>query len=84
MYKNRLFCPLKCNQENPEIDTQEHLFKCTKLKVLNINNVKIHDVFDNQDKQENVGKLVFKILRERNRLIDELETESLVTRKSYS
>ena len=84
MYKNRLFCPLKCNQENPEIDTQEHLLKCTKLKVSNINNVKIQDVFDNQDKQENVGKLVLKILRERNRLIDELETDSSVTRKSYS
>ena len=32
-----MFCPLIHNQENPEMDTEERLLKCAKLKVLNIN-----------------------------------------------
>ena len=44
------------------------------LKIVNINNGNIQDVFKDQDKQENIEKLVFKILRERTRIIDELET----------
>ena len=74
MYKNRLFCPLKCSQENPQIDTQEHLLMCTEIKIQNTNNVKIQDMFEDQEDQEKAGKLVLKILRERSRLIDELET----------
>ena len=31
MYKKRLRCPLNCNQENPCIDTQEHVLICNKL-----------------------------------------------------
>ena len=46
MYTNKLFFQLQCNQDNPEIDTQKHLFNCAKLKILNINDVKIQDVFN--------------------------------------
>jgi hypothetical protein len=28
MHKNRIHCPLKCNIENPQIDTQDHLLTC--------------------------------------------------------
>ena len=47
---------------------------CTKIKIQNTNNVKIQDMFEDQEDQEKAGKLVLKILRERSRLIDELET----------
>ena len=73
MYKDWLFCPLKRSEENPNIDTQEHLLRCPKIKIKNTNNVKIQDVFEEQEGQENVGKLVFKILKERSRQLDELE-----------
>ena len=33
MFKNRLFCPLQCNNENPQIDTQEHLLTCTTINI---------------------------------------------------
>ena len=74
MYKNRLFCPLKCSEEDPNIDTQEHIWRCPNIKIKNTNNVRIQDVFEEQEGQENVGKLVVKILKERSRQIDELET----------
>ena len=74
MFKNRLFCPLQCNQENPQIDTQEHLLTCTKIKIQNTNNLKIQDVFQEVDSQENIGKLLVEILQKRTRLISELET----------
>ena len=74
LFKNRLFCPLQCNQENPQIDTQEHLLTCTKIKIQNTNNLKIQDLFQEVDSQENIGKLLVEILQKRTRLINELET----------
>ena len=74
MFKNRLFCPLQCNQENPQIDTQEHLLTCTNIKTPNTNNLRIQNVFQELEDQEKIGKLVCKILQEKIRLIDEFET----------
>ena len=74
MFKNRLFCPLQCNKENPQIDTQEHLLTCTTINISNTNKLRIQDVFQELEDQEKIGKLVFKILQKRARLIDELET----------
>ena len=31
MYKGCQHCPLKCNEESPELDTQEHILQCTVL-----------------------------------------------------
>ena len=38
MFKNRLECPLQCENENPKLDSQEHLLLCTKLNPMNCQN----------------------------------------------
>ena len=74
MFHGRINCPLKCNQETPPVDTQEHLLTCTKIKKLNPYGVKIKDVFGDLKDQENIGKLVLQILRDRKRILEEMET----------
>ena len=74
MFHGRINCPLKCNQETPPVDTQEHLLTCTKIKKLNPNGVRIKDVFGDLKDQENIGKLVLQILRDRKRILEEMET----------
>ena len=73
MYKNRIDCPLQCNKEAPQVDTQEHLLTCSRIKIQNPDSIRIHDVFVDLKDQEHVGILISKILRERTRLL-ELET----------
>ena len=41
MNKFRLNCPLLCNNETAQPDTQRHLLKCPKLNTHNLNNVSI-------------------------------------------
>ena len=71
MYKNRIFCPLKCNQESEQIDTQEHLLTCSKINIPNSSDNGIQGVYLDQHSQESVGKLVLKILKERKRLLED-------------
>ena len=47
---------------------------CTTINISNKNKLRIQDVFQELEDQEKIGKLVFKILQKRARLIDELET----------
>ena len=74
MFKGRLNCPLKCDKENPQTDSQEHLLHCKKINTINQTKLTAADVFNGVEKQELIGKLIFKILRLRTRLLDELET----------
>ena len=74
MFHGRINCPLKCYQETPPVDTQEHLLTCTKIEILNTNGLRIKDVFGDLKDQENIGKLVLQILRDRKRILEEMET----------
>ena len=72
MYKMSLKCPLLCNDESPQEDTQDHILKCTKLSKgtqMNIN--KIYD--DDLQVQANVVKAISMLLKTRHRLIEEQE-----------
>ena len=72
MHKKRLNCPLNCNQENPCIDTQEHVLLCNKLKVSNPSKLVVGGVFGSLVEQEEIGILFAKFLRQRTRQCDEL------------
>ena len=80
MFLNRIHCPLLCDEENPQVDTQEHLLTCKKIKNTNTNNLTIMSVFGSLSDQENIGRVVERILRERARIIDQIETEALSSR----
>ena len=73
MYKNRIYCPLKCNHENPQIDTHDHLLKCTSLNIENPLNLTMHPVFADIAQQEAIGKLICKTLRKRKKLLEQNE-----------
>ena len=76
MYKNRIHCPLLCNSENPQIDTQDHLLICTSLNIENPLNLTMQCVFADIDQQEAIGKLICKTLRKRKKLLESNETNS--------
>ena len=77
MFKNRIECPLKCEPGNPKTDSQKHLLQCTKLSPNHNYHVKIEYVYADIVKQEQIGKCILKIIRERNILLDEMEHDSL-------
>jgi hypothetical protein len=73
MYKHRLYCPLQCENETPLLDTQNHLLHCKKLVISNPLNLTIENVFGDIESQEQIGRLIFKILTQRNKILDEME-----------
>jgi hypothetical protein len=70
MYKKCLLCPLKCNMFQK--DTQEHLLECPKLNDCVNTNVNIIDIFSENMQQERVAKLLAKLLRKRNKILEEM------------
>ena len=73
-FKNRLECPLQCDNENPKLDSQEHLLICTKLNPMNCQNtLSIEDSVGKIEKQEKIAKLIFKIIIQRKNLLEEME-----------
>ena len=72
MHKKRLNCPLNCNQENPYIDTQEHILICNKLNISNPSKLIIKGVFGSLVEQEEIGILFSKFMRQRTRQLDVL------------
>ena len=72
MYNDRLNCPLKCNIEVVSIDTQEHLLQCKKLSIENPLKLSIESVFADVVQQEQIGQLVYKIIKQRSRLLEEI------------
>ena len=74
MFKNRLECPLQCDNENPKLDYQEHLLLCTKLNPMNCQNtLSIGDSVGKIEKHEKIAKLIFKSIIQRNKLLEEME-----------
>ena len=74
MIKNRLDCPLQCDNENPKLDSPKHLLLCTKLNPMNFQNtLYIGDSVGKMEKQEKIAKLIFKMIIQRNQLLEEME-----------
>ena len=70
MYKKSLKCPLQCNHEAPQEDTQEHILSCSKLSKgtqINIDCI----VSQNIEEQANIAKLVSTLLRKRLKLLED-------------
>ena len=76
-FLNRIHCPLLCDEENHQVDTQEHLLTCKKINSTNTNNLSIRSVFGSLSDQENIGREVARIQREKARIIDKIETQAL-------
>ena len=73
IFKNRLECPLQCDIENHYLDSQERLLLCTKLNPMNCQNtLSIEDSVGKIEKQEKIAKLIFKIIFQRNTLLEEM------------
>ena len=75
MYKKSLKCPLQCNLETPQEDTQEHILICGKLsqgKQMNLN-----DIFaSNVQLQAKLAKIISPLLRRRKQLLEDQEDPS--------
>ena len=87
LYKNRVYCPLKCEKQNQTEDTQEHLLTCKKLNESNTYNVRISDAYACTAKQEAIAKVIFKVIRKRSIMLDQMEekeTHSSRDQKSHS
>ena len=73
LYKNRLYCPLKCEEQNQIEDTQKHLLTCKKLNKSDIDNVRISDAYACIAKQEAIAKLISKVMRKRSTMLEQIE-----------
>ena len=77
MYKYRLNCPLQCNNETPQPDSQRHILNCTRLNTNMSRNISIESVNGNAEEQELIGPILSRLLRQRTRLLDEIAETSL-------
>jgi hypothetical protein len=70
MFKNDVHCPLSCNKENPEIDDQTHILKCTVLNT-EVEHETVHsDIYEEGEKQEISAKVFAILIRQRKRLLE--------------
>ena len=75
MYNKSLKCPLQCNHEAPQEDTQEHILSCSKLSKgtqINIDCL----VSQNIEEQANIAKLVSTLLRKGLKLLEDQDDSS--------
>ena len=77
MYKYRLNCPLQCNTDTPQPDTQRHLLNCPKLNKQTSTNLNIDQVNSISTEQELIAPILSRIIRLRSRLLDDQEKTSL-------
>ena len=77
MYKYRINCPVQCRDETPHLDTQNHMFHCKILNNSNPLKLTIDNVYDNNERQEQIERITYKIITQRNRLLDEMEMSRL-------
>ena len=73
MYKTCLHCPLQCNIEEPQHDTQEHVLQCTKLKGSNMD---VDYVYTEGVEQSEVARQFSELMRQRTTLLEEEATPS--------
>ena len=75
MYKKSLKCPLQCNVESPQEDTQEHILVCDKLS--QGNQIDINDIFASDvEEQAKIAKIISPLLRRRKQLLEDQEDPS--------
>ena len=67
MYKN-LECPLKCSVLNHP-DNQNHILQCNKLNPLG-QKVQYTQICGTQDEQEQVAKVLQKLVRKQNQILE--------------
>ena len=63
MHKNQIHCPLVCNSENPQIDTQDHLLTCEVLNTENPSKFTIQSIDSDISQQVAIGKIICKALK---------------------
>ena len=82
MHKVCLHCPLECDIEKPQEDTQEHVLKCTKLGgggTMDINFMHASSV-----EQSQLSKVFSLLMAKRTTLLEELNTTSSCCRPGAS
>jgi hypothetical protein len=77
MYKYRLSCPLQCNREAPQPDTQRHLLICPKLNTEFSKHLSIDQANGQSKEQEQIAPILSKLLRQRTRILEETQDTSL-------
>ena len=73
MYKTCLHCPLQCNTEEPQHDTQEHVLQCKKLKGSNMD---IDYVYTEGVEQSEIARQFSELMRQRTTLLEGETTPS--------
>ena len=72
MYRNDQYCPLKCDEQNPKEDTQEHLL-CCKIFV-NDNVINGSQIYGSIEEQCDISKLYISLIKKIEDLLEEPET----------
>ena len=75
-YGKKILCKI-CKHGN---DDQQHLLECIKLKMKHpfiTENIKYNDIFEsNRKKQDNAGKIIEKLYRARELILEQMITEN--------
>ena len=69
-------CPFECDQVNPLDDTQGHMLICPVLNNNTVNNMKLDLIYGDIVDQKIIAAHMSKLIRRRNRLIEEMEAVS--------
>ena len=69
MYKNDLSCPLKCDDKNPNLDSQEHLLFCKALSDGG-STVHISQIYKSIQDQQNISNILFDLIKKRENLME--------------
>ena len=73
MHKLCLHCPLKCNTENPQEDTQEHILVCSRLDGSNMDLELIHA---SSVEQSELARQFCGLMNQRTTLLEEQSDSS--------
>ena len=73
MHKVCLHCPLQCDIENPQIDTQEHVLKCSKLGGSTMDIILMHA---SSVEQSQLAKVFSTLMTRRTTLLEEMTIHS--------
>lgn len=70
MFTN-LECPLQCDGPTPQFDTPGHILECKKLRSIS-QKVDINHIYGNIVEQEIISRVLCKLMRKRNILLEQL------------
>ena len=70
-FKKQLDCPLKCNNEEPSIDTQEHILSCKSLQSSpNMEETNINYMYGTVIEQHQIAKIFCSLIKKRNKSLE--------------